>query len=137
MHLSDLISCRMYANGKAALEGFTKNYFAVFDFAVLPFIFVYLYLLLLAWLPIIVLCAKALGAAPDASYAYLALCMGLSVLIWLLPFLEARIPSWLELLYPLLNAASTLTAFRSMVMSLSGRLSWKGRPLAKQRWKWF
>jgi hypothetical protein len=31
-------SCRMYANGKAALEGFTKNYFAVFDFAVLPFI---------------------------------------------------------------------------------------------------
>ena len=49
VHLSDLISCRMYANGKAALEGFTKNYFAVFDFAVLPYIFVYLYLLLLAW----------------------------------------------------------------------------------------
>ena len=137
VHLSDLISCRMYANGKAALEGFTKNYFAVFDFAVLPYIFVYLYLLLLAWLPIIVLCAKALGAAPDASYAYLALCMGLSVLLWLLPFLEVRIPASLALLYPLLSAASTLTAFRSMVMSLSGRLSWKGRPLAKQRWKWF
>lgn len=137
VHLSDLISCRMYANGKAALEGFTKNYFAVFDFAVLPYIFVYLYLLLLAWLPIIVLCAKALGAAPDASYAYLALCMGLSVLLWLLPFLEVRIPASLALLYPLLSAASVLTAFRSMVMSLSGRLSWKGRPLAKQRWKWF
>jgi len=59
------------------------------------------------------------------------------VLIWLLPFLEVRIPASLALLYPLLSAASVLTAFRSMVMSLSGRLSWKGRPLAKQRWKWF
>jgi len=127
----------MYANAKAALEGFTKNYFAVFDFAVLPYVFVYLYLLLMAWLPLVVLLAKVFGAAPDANFAHLTLCVGLSVLLWLLPFLEARIPAGLALLYPLLAAASTLTAFRSLVMSLSGRLTWKGRPLAKQRWKWF
>lgn len=137
VHLSDLVSCRMYANAKAALEGFTKNYFAVFDFAVLPYVFVYLYLLLMAWLPLVVLLAKVFGAAPDANFAHLTLCVGLSVLLWLLPFLEARIPAGLALLYPLLATASTLTAFRSLVMSLSGRLTWKGRPLAKQRWKWF
>lgn len=137
VHLSDLISCRMYANSKAAVEGFTKNYFAFFDFAVLPYVFVYLYLLMLAWIPLVVILMKALGAAPDALWPHLALCVSLSVLLWLLPFTEARIPLRLALIYPIHSAASVFIAFRSLVMSLNGRLSWKGRSLGKQRWKWF
>ena len=137
VHLSDLISCRMYANSKAAVEGFTKNYFAFFDFAVLPYVFVYLYLLMLAWIPLVVILMKALGAAPDALWPHLALCVSLSVLLWLLPFTEARIPLRLALIYPIHSAASVFIAFRSLVMSMSGRLSWKGRSLGKQRWKWF
>lgn len=137
VHLSDLISCRMYTSNKEALEGFTKNYFAYFDFSILPYIFVYLYLFMLAWLPLVVILMKAIGAAPDALWPHLALCVGLAVLLWLLPFAEARIPLRLALLYPVLNAGSTLVAFRSLLMSLSGRLSWKGRPLDKKRWKWF
>ena len=137
VHLSDLISCRMYANSKAAVEGFTKNYFAFFDFAVLPYVFVYLYLLVLAWIPLVVILMKALGAAPDALWPHLALCVSLSVLLWLLPFTEARIPLRLALIYPIHSAASVFIAFRSLVMSLNGRLRWKGRSLGKQRWKWF
>ncbi|HOE34691.1 MAG: glycosyltransferase [Chloroflexi bacterium] len=137
VHLSDLVRCRMYFSAKDAMEGFSKNYFAAFDFAVVPYVFVYLYLFLLSWLPWLVILIKALGAAPAANWLHLGLCVGLSLLLWLLPFAEVRVPLRLALLYPILNAASTLVALRSLVLSLSGRLAWKGRSLRVPRWKWF
>jgi hypothetical protein len=32
--------------------------------------------------------------------------------------------------------ASEVAAFRSLVLSLTGGLTWKDRPLERPRWKW-
>lgn len=135
--LADLISCRMYHNTREAVEGFTKNLFAAFDFRLLVFLFVFFWLAALFWTPPLVLAARVLGQAPLASLPTLATCLALALPLWLLPYLEIGLPPALALLYPLTVLANEAVALRSLVFSLTGRLSWKGRALARPRWRWF
>lgn len=137
VRLSDLISCRMFHGGWGAVQGFTKNLFAAFDFRLFSYLFVFLWLAVLFWTPIIVLASMSLGQAPNARADQLMICMGLSLLLWIIPFLETGIPLYLAFLYPVTILANEGIAFRSMIFSLTGRLTWKGRTLAKPNWKWF
>jgi chlorobactene glucosyltransferase len=136
MKLTDLVSCRMYQGSRQAFDGFSKNLFAIFDYRLVIFLFVYLWLGLLFLEPLLVLCAKAFSFAPAASYVELAVCIGLSLLIWLCTYVELGFPPYLGLIYPLTMLANEVAAIRSLVLSFRGRLSWKGRLLARPKWKW-
>lgn len=136
VRLSDLISCRMYHGGWETIQGFTKNLFAAFDFRLLTYLFVFLWLATLFWAPAIVLVSLAFGQAPNARVDELAVCMGLSLLVWMIPYLETGIPFHLALLYPVTILANVVIAFRSLFYSLTGRLTWKERTLTKPDWKW-
>ncbi len=134
--ISDLISCRMYRSSQDAVNGFTKNLFAAFDFRLVPFLFVFLWLAVLFWVPLIVLSFFTFGQAPLAGLFDLTVCLSLSLLLWLIPYHEMGIPSYLGLLYPLTILANEAVALRSFIYSLSGRLTWKDRLLAWPKWKW-
>jgi chlorobactene glucosyltransferase len=136
MNVTDLITCRMYYGSREAFDGFAKNLFAAFDFHLLIYLFVYIWLAVLFFEPPIVLIAQALGYAQTARIGELVVCIGLSLLLWLIPNSVMGIPLPLGLIYPLTILANEVAAFRSLRSSLRGRLSWKGRPLRRPKWKW-
>lgn len=136
VRLSDLISCRMYHGGRESIEGFTKNLFAAFDFRLLIYLFVFLWLAILFWMPPMVLVIWAFGLAPTARIIDLGVCMGLSLLLWMIPYREMGIPFYLGFLYPITVLGNEVVAFRSLIFTLTGRLTWKDRTLAKPKWKW-
>jgi chlorobactene glucosyltransferase len=136
VNITDLISCRMYLGSQEAFTGFAKNLFATFDFRLGEFLFVYLWLGALFLEPLIILAFKLFGIAPSASYFELSICIGLSVLMWCIPYCELKLPLILGLIYPITIIANEGAALKSLVFSLSGRLSWKGRPIPRPKWKW-
>jgi chlorobactene glucosyltransferase len=136
VNITDLISCRMYLGGQEAFNGFAKNLFASFDFRLGEFLFVYLWLGAVFLEPLIILAAKLFGIAPSTTYRELAICIGFSVLIWCITYWELKLPLILGLIYPITMIANEIAAFQSLMFSLFGRLSWKGRPLPRPKWRW-
>lgn len=60
-------------------------------------------------------------------------CIGMSVALWSLSLSVQRQNPALAFLYPLLVLTGAGVAFYSMYASLTGRASWKGRPLPPVR----
>ena len=135
-NVTDLITCRMYPESGEAFNGFAKNFFAAFDFRLLAYLFVFTWLAVMFWEPLIILALLALGQAPGARLHELLACLGLSLLVWLIPYIEMRIPFGMGLLYSLTILANEVVAIQSLRLSLSGRLTWKGRSLPRPKWKW-
>ena len=136
IYIADLISCRMYRNSRDAFNGFTKNLFAAFDFRLLPFLFVFIWLAVMFWEPLIILILMVFGQMPNIQASYLSICIGLSIILWLLPYIYLGIPYGLAVLYPVTILAIELVAFTSLRNSLIGNLSWKDRKIPKTHWKW-
>ena len=136
IYIADLISCRMYRNSRDAFNGFAKNLFAAFDFRLIPFLFIFIWLAVMFWEPLIILMFMIFGQTPHIQANYLFVCLGLSMLMWLLPYIYMGIPYGLALLYPVTILAIELVAFTSLRNSLIGNLSWKDRKIPGSHWKW-
>lgn len=136
LYIADLITCRMYRNSREAFYGLVKNLFAAFGFRLLPYSFVFLWLAVMFWGPLIVLALMILGQAPQSQAYELAACIGISLLLWLIPYIELGIPIGLAFLYPITLLANEVVAFQSLRLSLTGRLTWKGRSLSQPHWRW-
>ena len=134
--IADLISCRMYRNSKEAINGFAKNLFAAFDFRLLPFLFIFIWITVMFWEPLVVLMFMIFEKIPHIQASYLFICLVLSLILWLLPYLYMGVPFGLALLYPVTILAIVLVAFTSLWNSLIGNLSWKDRKIPKTHWKW-
>lgn len=134
-YLSDLISSRMYTNGDQAIRGFTKNYFAAFDNRLLPYGFVFLWLGGMFWLPPVVLALALLGFAPQADIAAVITCIGLSELLWMIPYQQMGFGTSLALLYPITLFFSEVIAWKSLWLTITGQLSWKGRKVGRSLWR--
>jgi len=134
--ITDLVSSRMYHSSREAIDGFTKNLFAAFDYRLLPFLFAFIWLMVMFWEPLFVLAVMTSGLVTQARLVALIVCLLLSFLLWLIPYFEMGIPFALAFLYPFTILANVAVAFRSLAHSLRGRLVWKGRSIARTRWKW-
>lgn len=135
-YIADLVSCRMYQSSREAMDGFSKNLFPAFDHRLLPFLFVFIWLLVMFWEPLIVLALLLSGLVTQVQPTALVACLALSILLWLIPYREMRIPLHLAFAYPLTVIANCVVAIRSLIHSLSGRITWKDRTIARTRWKW-
>lgn len=135
-HVADLVSCRMYHSSREAIDGFTKNLFAVFDYRLFPFLFAFLWLLVMFWEPLIVLAMGFSGLVNHAQLVLSAACIAVSVTLWLIHSVNMALPTGLAFLYPFTILANVIIAFRSCVYSLGGRVTWKGRRIHRIRWKW-
>ena len=134
--IADMITCRMYQNSRDALNGFSKNLFAAFEFRLAPYLFTFTWLAIMFIEPLIILILKIVGKAPFAQISSIITCLGLSLLLWLIPYLYLRVPAWLALLYPATIIANEIAAIRSLWKSFTGDLAWKGRRVQRPRWKW-
>lgn len=134
--LKDLISCRMYHSGREAIAGFAKNLFAAFDYRLLPYLFIYFWLAFLFWHPLFVLAWFLLDLSPSPGATYLAVCLGLSILVWLIPYLELGVPIGLVFLYPLTILLVEFVAIKSLLLGMRGQMIWKGRSVVQPPWKW-
>jgi len=135
-YIADLISCRMYRSSREAIKGFTKNLFAAFDFRLIPFLFVFIWIAVMFWEPLIVMMFKIVGKTPHTQVDYLMVCIGLSLILWLIPYLYMGVPIGLALLYPVTILSIVWVGFSSLWNSLTGNLSWKDRHVPRTHWKW-
>jgi chlorobactene glucosyltransferase len=136
-YITELVTSRMYKGSREAFHGFTKNFFAAFDFRLLPYLFVFIWLAVMFWKPLILLAWSTFGATTQARLEELVLCVGLALSLWLISFFVLRIPPALAFLYPVIILAIEVVAVLSLLLSLRGRLTWKERLLVHPRWKWF
>jgi chlorobactene glucosyltransferase len=131
-----LISCRMYSSSREAFGGLSKNLFAAFGFRLLPYLFAWLWLAVMFLEPPLLLGLHALGLAPYAQAWLILLCMGLSLALWLVPYERLGLSWYLGALYPLTLLVIELVAARSLWLSVTGRLVWKGRALVRPPLRW-
>lgn len=134
--VADLVSSRMYRTGREAVDGFTKNLFAAFGHRLLVYLFVFAWLVVLFEVPLATLVVVLVTGSQLAAVDTLLACIGLSLLLWLLPYREIGVPLYLVPLYPATVLANVWVAARSLLLTLRGRVSWKGRPTARPRWRW-
>lgn len=114
------VECRMYQGGREAFDGFSKNFFAAFDYKV------WLYAPIWAWLGIVFL-VPLLGALRLEAKAIAA--VALTLLLFGTFYLRFRLPLYLTLCYPLTIGLALVIAFRSLILTWTGRAVWKGRVL--------
>jgi chlorobactene glucosyltransferase len=131
-----LIRCRMYHSGQAAYSGLCKNLFAGFGSRLIPYLFVWVWLVILFLKPPAMLVLSALGLAPGAHVTLLLCCIGTALALWLIVYWCLGYPLYLALLYPITLVVVEFVALSSLWLTLTGRLTWKGRTLIRPQWKW-
>jgi chlorobactene glucosyltransferase len=127
------VSCRMYRDGREASHGLAKNIFAAFGFRLVPYLFVWLWLFLVFLLPPARMALHYTGVIPTIGMDHVPLCMVLSMLLWVIPFQRLKLPLGLAFAHPISLLAVEWIAVRSLLLTLTGRLVWKGRSIARPR----
>ncbi|MCX8066798.1 MAG: glycosyltransferase [Anaerolineae bacterium] len=132
--VGDFVSCRMYPGFRAAVEGFTKNLFAVFDFRLAEYLFVWAWMTMVTVEPLAVSALWPLGVGRDVFALWPALlAVGEMLALWGIAMARLRFPLYLVPLYPALILLLVFIAFRSLLWTVTGRATWKGRALPRQR----
>ncbi len=131
--LTELVSARMYHGFLSAWRGFSKNFFAIFDYRVLPALFVWFWMLLITYHPLVTAAVLIGNGQLNAHFQAAAATVALSLLIWFITALKTRLPVTVVLLYPLTMAVASSIGIYSLILSVLGRTGWKGRRLPRHR----
>lgn len=127
------VTTRMYRGWRETARGLAKNLFPVFHYNVPLFLFVWTWLLWLAWQPLFVLALRATGnAVPEGIVAPAAAAIGLSLFTWAVSAARFRMPLVQVPLYPVTILLVTGIALRSLAWHLRRKGSWKGRGIHVQ-----
>ncbi len=137
MDITHLISCRMYRSGGEAAAALSRNLFAAFGFRVMPYVFAWAWLLVLFLKPFLDLGLVAAGLPIGAPVAAVLACVGLALLVWLVPYRQLGLPLLPALLYPITMLVMGGVALRSLWLGLRGRLVWKDRAIGRPRLRLF
>ena len=131
------VTCRMYHNFSEAVEGFSKNVFGFFNYCILPYIFVWGAAAFLFLEPLRLAVLAALSGWADTLPAKLAFIVVFeSFFLFFLAYRRLGIPLYMTFFYWLTILLFVIVAMRSMVCSITGRASWKGRTLKNVEVRW-
>lgn len=122
------VTCRMYQNTSQAIEGFSKNLFAVFDRNPGTYLFVWFWVGV-AFLSPWVMLLLGLGGMPEVALSLAGVSIALGVLIWGLVVHLAGLRPRVVALSPLVLLVALFLALVSMRQHLTHRARWKGRPV--------
>jgi chlorobactene glucosyltransferase len=127
----DYVSCRMYRGFGQAFRGFSRTLFAAFGYnaAALAAIWLWLALVFLAPPVLLALALAGVGGSPGLPLA----AVGLALALWGLAIVRLRLPLVLLAVYPLSVGLGVCLAVASLAATLTGKVAWKGRPLAAHR----
>jgi chlorobactene glucosyltransferase len=126
MDATQHVTCRMYHNFSDAMDGFTKNIFAVFNHRIFLYCLGWLWIAVSFLAPAYALFTRSANfPKPVALIAVMeAVCMVA------LAYRRFRVPAYLVFLYPISLLIFTWIAFRSLAYSFLGYGTWKGREIA-------
>ena len=130
---ADCVSARMYDGFQAAAHGFSKNFFALFDYRVLVALFVWYWMLVITWHPLVSAVVRGLHRDFTAQFWSAVATVLLAAAIWLLVSIKTRMPRHLFLFYPVTMTVAAGLGVWSMALTIAGRTKWKGRSLAWHR----
>jgi chlorobactene glucosyltransferase len=123
----DAYEVRQYKSFKEIYEGHTKNLFAGFASNILVFSAVWLWLLLVFWLPLMGL-GWSLSAASYPMILWVSIaCIAISLLIWVIAYARFGFPLYLVIFYPVIVLLMVYIAAGSMSLNLTRKAKWKGR----------
>lgn len=125
------VTCRMYRNFEQAYQGFSKNLFAAFGYNTAAFTAIWFWLGLVFLAPPLLLALWPLRMV--ASPALPLTAIGMALGLWGLSVWRLRLPIHLLVAYPLSVALAVLIAARSLILTLTGKATWKGRLLIAPR----
>jgi len=134
---TNLITSRMYYDFSEALEGFTKNYFSLFDYRILLTIFIWIWMGIITFQPLVIMFSSLITANYGSSFVYSLISVVITIFMWLLLAIKFRYPLHIFLFYPLAIAMAIFIGFRSMILTMTNRALWKGRRLKSARVRWF
>jgi len=125
------ISCRMYADRDGVIEGLSKNIFPALGCNLTLTTLVFTFVGAAYLEPIVVLGAGiAEGALWSAATVWAVAAIALALASWALIARRGCMGVVQSFLYPATIGAVLLIGIRSVVLTLSGRATWKGRSLA-------
>ena len=128
------VSTRMYHNFKELYEGLTKNMFASYNYNIPLFIATWLWILFVFWQPIIALSAlKTPDYPPTLSLGLAAISIIASLLLWAIYYQRFKFPLYMVIFYPLSAALMAIISVSSMVLTLSGKATWKDRKMPNRK----
>ncbi len=124
------VSCRMYHTFYDVWHGFGKNLYALFGHNVLLFLFVWLWLAVVFWEPLIVIGWRLAGGTlwPDSLRLALA-SVAVSLVLWGTSNWRFRLPPLQMPFYPVTILLTVIIALNSLIGTVTGRVTWKGRPI--------
>ena len=126
------LSCRMYRSSREASEGLIKNLFPFFGYNAPFFVFVWIWLIVVFWQPIVTLIMSAIGFVfVESNILYAWLGLGLALLLWGIFYKRFRFPLYLIFLYPVTQLVISSVAMLSMVRNIKRTTTWKGRVLSR------
>lgn len=129
---TDLVDCHMYSGIKNAVNGFAKNFYPVFNYNTPFFVFVFLYLLVVYFEPLLIMIAKLTTGGLDAiPYTPLIASILIAILQQGFVYRRIRIPVLYAFFYPLTSLVVTYTACQSLVSYLTRSATWKERQVSR------
>jgi len=130
---TECVSTRMYDGFRSAFQGFSKNFFAIFDYRVFSTLFVWTWILLMTYYPPVVAIVHASRGSFSGDFWAAVITMPLLALVWLVVCIKTRMPWHIFLFYPFTNTVSAVIGLWSMMLTMFGRTSWKDRGLVRHR----
>jgi chlorobactene glucosyltransferase len=128
------VECRMYTSGREVVQGVSRTLFAVFRGSIPFYLFAWLWLSIAYLEPLGVLGIRLAGhPVSTLSLGLSAASVLISLTVWLITYRRFRVPSYLAVLYPFTILALGAIAARSLFIALTGRGTWKGRPVVAGR----
>jgi glycosyltransferase involved in cell wall biosynthesis len=114
-----MVSCRMYSGYREAIDGFSKNFLAAFNYNIIWFL---IYIVLIIGGPMIVLMTL--------NFSLTLFMLGLIVLTRVMVSLSAGQNAWYNIvLHPAQMLSLTLVAFLAIQRHLTKTMTWKGRKI--------
>lgn len=124
------VRTRMYSDFRTTWRGMGKNLYAAFDYRSVLLVLAWLWLVVVAWAPILtIVAATTSGSITNVSLLLAGFAIGLMLAVWLIGLQNMKQPLALALLYPLLIAIGFLVSVQSLLITRSGLATWKGRRL--------
>jgi len=128
------VSCRMYHNFSEVHEGLTKNMFASYQYNVPLFILTWVWILFAAWAPIITLLVyKIPEYPPTLAHGLAAISIIGVLLLWAVYYQRFKLPIYMVFLYPVSIIFMGTISTSSMILTLSGRATWKDRKMPTRK----
>jgi chlorobactene glucosyltransferase len=126
-----VFTSRAYRGIKEVWNGLSKSLFATFGYNLPLCLFVWSWLVWVAWEPPLVLILQGSGVVnmPSGLALPAVIAVGLSLLLWGISTLRFRLPAIQLFLYPITILLMLLIALRSIGWHYLHRGTWKGRPL--------